>query len=601
MILTFSNNGTYQSSFVQLPFVAATPGDPPIPTRYDNPRARQAIGVNQPPGGGTHYPFVRPSPDIQLLLGDFYLSYPDDTCKYAHPFRIQWLYGFGDNSVSPPSGYPAPTHDYDVIVKDANGLTVFDSTLTGYADSYYYTEKPWGDRLLILEWVQIPEDIVCRCTKYTGWDSFSTGQQDYDNYIVPDVINPDNTPGGILDPRTYNKLPQRLKSMRVGLEKMIGNISFREGYNINVGVNTGEEDIADLTLIELGIPYDTNELVEGKRLVNRMQINATPGLGKGVYPGCESTVPYIRRINSAGGDECHNVTLDTGHGCIRVQRPVSLVSSYPREFTYTSPALSTVEKAASAVEILNDCAACCDCDYFAQTYEGLKRQWFAYDDLAKIALSSRTYHEDNIARWEYQKACREGDPFSLRATIQPECKSHIGVTFGNTSKCCLVGVHVRLTFYLYRNGNLVTYPTNDPCDEVTAIASVIEGSPQHDGPITYELLGEFPVYEATIAYLNPESPFRIAFKLCIPSCEAVDSIKFVAHSWWENHVVPDGIDACLYPQVSSGDIPTSIWSAANMPMPPYPIRYMKSAILQTLNPNNGYCTAACPPPPEECE
>ena len=600
MILTFSNNGTYQAGSFQQSYAAAF--ERPRPIRYDNPRARQAIGVNQPPGGGTNYPFVRPSSDIQFLLGDFYLSYPDDTCEYTHPFRIQWLYGFGTNLVSPPSGYSYPSHDYDIIVQDANGLTVFDSTLTGYADSYYYTEKPWGDRLLIIEWVQISEDIVCRCTKYTGWDSYSTGYQGYDNYIVPDLIDPDNTPGGVLDPRTYNKLPQRLKSVRVGLEKMIGNISFYEGYNVSLGVNTGEADIADLTLIDLGLPSNINEVVEGKRLTNRMQINATPGLGNGVYPGCESTVPYIRRINAATGDECNNVILDTGQGCIRVQRPVSLVKTYPREFRYASAALEDVIQAESAVEILNDCTTCCDCDYFAQTYQGLKRQWFAYDDIAEVALNSRTTHEENIARWEYQKTCLEQDPLVIRAAMQPDCKSHIGVTYGNTSLCCLINVHLRFTFYLYRDGTVVNYPTTDPCDQVTVVSAFVEGSPQHDGPIEYELLGNFPVYEATVAYLNPQSPFRVAFKLCVPSCESVDMIKFVVHAWWENHTTPEGVTDCEYPQVSAEDIPTSIWNDANMPVPPYPIRYFKSSLLQPLNPYSGYCTStACPPTPEECE
>ena len=94
---------------------------------------RQPIGVNQPPSGGTNYPFVRPSEDIQYLLGDVYLSYPDDSYTYEYPLRIEWLYGFGTAPVTPPAGYPTPTHTHDVIIKDANDVTVFDSTL---ADSY---------------------------------------------------------------------------------------------------------------------------------------------------------------------------------------------------------------------------------------------------------------------------------------------------------------------------------------------------------------------------------------------------------------------------------------------------------------------------------
>ena len=110
-------------------------------------RGRQPIGVNQPPNSGTNYPFVRPSPDVQHLLGDFYLSYKETTTCYAYPFNVTWLYGFGDEEPASPSG-KTPTHDHDIEIKDDNGVIVFDSSVNDVT----YREFLWGDRFLIVEW-----------------------------------------------------------------------------------------------------------------------------------------------------------------------------------------------------------------------------------------------------------------------------------------------------------------------------------------------------------------------------------------------------------------------------------------------------------------
>src|ERR1051326_8371380 len=88
--------------------------------------ARVPFGVSQPPGHGASYPFMSPSTEIQRLLGDFYLVYED--AGYVMPFSVAWLYGFGDQVVAAPSGFPAPTHARDLVITDAEGTVVFDST-----------------------------------------------------------------------------------------------------------------------------------------------------------------------------------------------------------------------------------------------------------------------------------------------------------------------------------------------------------------------------------------------------------------------------------------------------------------------------------------
>ena len=73
-----------------------------------NPRGRQSIGVNQPPSGGSNYPFTQPSDDIKELLGDFFVSFDDIDEEIVYPLRVVWLYGFGDVSVSAPPEYSRP-------------------------------------------------------------------------------------------------------------------------------------------------------------------------------------------------------------------------------------------------------------------------------------------------------------------------------------------------------------------------------------------------------------------------------------------------------------------------------------------------------------
>jgi len=607
MIFTFNTNGTYQSSFAYT--VTAPSFETPVePPPFGNDRARQAIGVNQPPGGGTNFPFIRPSPDIQHLLGDFYLSYPDDYCVYTYPFQIKWLYGFGFNQVSNPIPGYVPIHDYDVIVLDASDAVVFDSTVAGIGNdsdnpNSYYTST-WQGRILVIEWTNEYEDKVCRCTKYTGWDSYSTDYQDYDNFIVPDLVDPSLTPGGNLDPRTYNRLPQRLRSLRVipnnnaSISTVLkGDISLHEGYNVEIQANASDIGLGDLDLTDLGL-VATAPVIEGTRFTNHISISSEPGLGLGTKSGCEEDDPSVRRINSLVANDWQNITLDPGNDCIRSQRPVALSNICPREFEYHDEGgvLSDAE-APYGYKVLNDCTSCCDCDYFARTYQGLKRQWFGYQAIATDALEARNLHDENIERWNYQKACREENPLVTVISIQPDCRENISVTFGNTSECCLVGVHLRLTFEYYYNGAWVDYPNENPCTQGSAVMVEIESSENRDGPVPYDLIGEFPVFDAVAPYLNPGDSVRLGFKLCMPGCDDESKLKLTVYAWYENKLTPKDV-VCPDPLEINVDASMElIWEAMGISLPPWPILYKKETAEKTLNPESIYCLEECYRPP----
>tara|TARA_R110002020_G_scaffold16515_4_gene58250 strand:- start:5733 stop:7484 length:1752 start_codon:yes stop_codon:yes gene_type:complete len=566
-----------------------------------DPRGRQPIGVNQPPGGGSNYPFTRPSSDIQYLLGDFYLSFPDDTCEHPYPFYVAWMYGFGTNSVTPPVGYPTPTHAHDILIRDENDVTVFDSTAAGVT----YSSSVWGDpsfsRLTIHEWVDEDNYVVCRCTEHTAWSQADIDaglDKTYDDYIVPtEVLASDGRVihGGELDSRTYNKLPQRLNKIKVGLTDISGNIAFEEGYNISLSGTTETGPLSRLNLTDIGIDTLQTAVLPGKRTTNYITLSAVPGSGLGAFPSCEgvtSSSIVLRKLAGAAADEKGNIKFDQT-GCLRYQRPVAVTSwGPPKTFTYYSPLLSATESK-SAIEMLNDCGPCCDCEFFARTYQGLKRQWSLYQGIATDAESARNQYRLNVDRWHAQKACRELNPLSLALLSNPDCKVTHSAVFGNTSKCCLRNVHFRFTFYYYRGGQLISPPALEYFD---CNRTELLGDPQLNGPEPYVLQGDYPVYEAISAYANPQSNTRITFRFCFPGCEEDDRVKIRTDVYWEGVVsneeypnYPSTESTCTYPDLTIDAETYALWSASSLGVPAYDVRFNKETKLITTNPLSAYC------------
>lgn len=539
-------------------------------------RGRQPIGVNQPPNSGTNYPFIRPSSDVQHLLGDFYLSYKETTSCYLHPFKISWLYGFGSEDPSSPTGI-SPLHDHDIQVKDSSGVIVFNSALNDVT----YREFVWGDRFLILEWeLDDASKTICRATKFLGWDSYSTDAQEYSKDFVP--------VDGTLDPRTYNKLPPRVESILYGLNTIKGNIEFAEGNNISLAVNPEQMDLADLNLEDFGVTTEGVVSV-GKRLTNRINISSEPGDGLGVRVACDTpSTPEVRRIGGSVGNDWQNLTLDSGRDCIRSQRPVGLQSHYPRQFRYawTTPPGDDSEPE-SAYELLNDCATCCDCDYFARTYQGLKRQWFLYQDIATDALSARDVHNRNIIRWNTEKECRENDPLRLVTLVQPDCKAVFSLTFGNTSECCLINVHVRITMQ-YSGSESEDILVKD-C-EVTKRDQPPARGEEYEGPEEYQLVGDYPVWDIVFNHLSPGEIGRVTFKLCKP-CSEGDTVDWTTHVTWEDVLLSNEGKECEFPEVTVDADTLEKWSEAGAPplVGDMQWHYTKTAITRALNPENAYC------------
>ncbi len=552
-----------------------------------HPRGRQPIGVNQPPSGGSSYPLIRPSDDVKYLLGDFYLSYEDDRCVFEYPFYLVWLHGFGDNPVSPPAGWSIPAHSYDLIVHDKNGEVVFDSTT---AISFNTTNWPaTNPRLQILEW--IADDAVCRATVHTEWTAADIADGldlTYDAYIIPDNAE--------LDSRTLNKLPKRVRSLRVGLTKLQGSpIIFDSGFNID-WQNIGEElSEFQLDFDDFGIEAEEQQLevTLGRRVANRITIDAVPGAGLGIVPGCEETAPVVRKVSGAVADPSGNLTLDMS-GCLKVQRPVTLTASKPREFRYAALGL-TVAEAKAAIELGNGCGPCCQCDYFVRTYNGLARQWDLWETVAIEATESRDTLTENIERWTDEKSCRENNPLKLILIAEAECKVAVGVLYCNVNDCCARPLVLRFTFQYFEGGTEVT-PQAYTCS-----SAEIDGSPQKRADIpkgkgeAYSLAGQWPVYEARFEYADPQDTSRVSFRICLPQCVPGNSLRM-----WVSAHYPDMGESPAGELCTSGVIGVpaeieAIWNASAIGAPVNPARAVKTTSNIPLNAASAFCeTCKCP-------
>ena len=491
-----------------------------------NTRGRQPIGVNQPPGGGSNYPFKNPSSDIKYLLGDLFLSFDDMDDAVTFPLKVSWLYGFGTNVVSPPSGYPSPTHAYDIIITDSHGNFVFDSTVASMKGP-----DTWDNRLKIIEW-QDNDGRILRVTTHTEWtqEDIDAGLDvTYDKYIEPT--------NGELQQETWFKLPKRVKSITVGVNTYTAKpVTLQEGNNVQI--NRGAEfEVPDIEIPEFNIGITTNRLITGERLSNAISIRSEPGVGTGRAPAldpCGTASGDIKIINGQQSNEHQNFFWDT-EGCIRSQRTIGLVSETPRTFDYAHSTLSA-ENAKSAIEVHNDCSNCCDCTYFAQTYQGLKRQWNLYKEVASSATATRNILHTNINRWTEQKAIREQENLAVKCRADGEGKVTFGGNFCNPLDCCLYRGFTYIVF-IYRVNGVIQQPTVTPYDcnvtEMETSAECLGPEPillESKDYATYHL-----AYRVNWEYCDPGDMVTLTGRLCFPDAIGSTGVSVQAYATvgWE--------------------------------------------------------------------
>lgn len=450
--------------------------------------------VNQAPYGGTDYPFTGPSVLNGYVL-DLYVSYEDDACAHPMPFSAE------------VAGETLYVYDAENAVVATGVLALATTRAWGTRTVYQWTDDAWVLRAVLRD------DLAAEGT-------------------------------GALDPRTCHRVPPRVRSFRVGLVQVTGNVRFEAGYNI------------DLSGADADAPLD------GGRYVTQVAMDAVAGAGLGRLQGCDDVTPLVRRINRTTPDCGGNFNVEVDP-CFRAQLPLFVTGekSEARSAEYSAAGLSS-EEAAHALRLTSDCRPCCDCDHFVRTYRGLKRMWDRWKGVANAAEAVRDLYESNRARWLSSRNCRISNPARLFATADYNCQVQVGGSFCNLTTCCLVPVELRFTIQLFKAGVLQPWTAGTGS---VAIA-YLTGSPTN-GEERYVPLQTGPIVRFLLDYADPQAMSVAKFKFCVSSCEPDQSLKITltAHipdqppNLYTGAVCEMATDVAVDPDVSD------LWAANGVP------------------------------------
>lgn len=404
--------------------------------------------VNQAPGGGTDYPFTGPGDLVGAVL-DFYLSYPDQACAYALPFSL-------------------------TVSGDTWTVTDADAGVVATLDAGDAVTRAWGSRT-VYEWAD-------------------------DEQVVRAVVQGTPAGTGVLDARTYNRLPARVTAFRVGLVRLTGNVRFDAGFNIDLSG---------------AVPA---EPADGGRYRPQVAMDAVAGAGAGRVAGCEEVVAEVRRINQIGPDCAGNFKIEVDP-CFRAGPPllVTGAAGEVRTAEHASAGL-TAEEAQHALKIASDCRPCWECSYFVRTYRGLKRQWDRWKAVAAQAEGVRDTYHANRERWLASRQCRIDNPARLVLTTDFNCKTFVGGSFCNVTTCCLVPIELRFTMRKYAGGVLAPWTGGTP-NEAYVSGSGTDGDERYSPQVEGEVVRFF------VDYADPEATTTGKMKFCTTGCTADESLE----------------------------------------------------------------------------
>lgn len=465
---------------------------------YDlDKRGRRQIVVDQQQGG-SKYPFVNPSDDLDQLIGDIWFSYADNSCEYTPPLKIKWLRGFGTIAATDPVGV---VNQYDVEITDEDGTTIFNTT-----DATNFRMTDWGDGtdnyMRVLEWVNDITRSVLRMTIYTSWIA-ETEARDWPVYFEPT--------SAVIDSRATYRLPPVVTSLAVAndydnefLDDIVPadkNLVLDEGYNTELLVN----DANDLV-----------ETVDGASNVTTIRIDLAPGLGLGRFD-CTAE-KYLTKINGVGPDDNGNILLDTTD-CYRFERPLLTVDGVN----------ATVQKA--TLKISNDCGPCCECADFVNVYEAIRVLTNKYKELGIRAEAVRDQYLANSERWQAGALCRADSNIQTIAESFPGGKVAIGVGVCNTTDTPMLDVTLTVSFDygpdsdgISANSSVVGCVT---CNSTTRKGNTVPGSNRSAYTSAYKLEGTWPEFTMHFDCINPGTLGTVSWVMWFDGATDSDVVEFV--------------------------------------------------------------------------
>lgn len=435
------------------------------------------------------YPLVAPSADIQYLLADFHIAYRDQTQTIQHPLRIKWLYGIGCDITSAPSWAPEPTHEADILVVDANDVTVFDSTITPVFNTWCWGRKKTDScdsthAYQVYEWAD--DSTTCQLIAHKTWPL----QSDANDADLPRHYHTHLTPqNAVLDERAVYKKPKQVTSFILAdktgaqiAQFTQPTIEFAAGYNM--------------------LLTPTDNFSRGLRRTNSIEFTPTPGAGLGKYVDCEDTPIVITSLNGLPGP---NVILDA-HDCLWTRPPLAYVPAGESAQTPKEPnsqfgvLRTTTVDGHTTQQIGSDCKTpCCTCDDYVDIAKYMNNTRDRYKTIGMTAYDVLNAHKDNIDRWTSQRSCRQSRPLKGCMTAQRCPFLDVVVQYCNMCEKCAQNAILNLEFEAANSAKIV-------CG-YTAISNSKEGSG------AYRLNGEWPSFTAPLGVVDAGNSVSVTFRL----------------------------------------------------------------------------------------
>lgn len=454
------------------------------------------ISVDQAPSSGERYPFADSGTLTGVVL-DAYLSYVDNNRERRYPFTLTIVDAL-------EASFTATVTDADLV----EIISVAESAARVIL---------WGSRT-VYQWVV--GETVLRLV------------------VRRDLLTADGS--GELIARTYSRVPARVRAIKVEGFELTGPVQFVAGYNLAMAATTGTR-------------------IDGTPFVNSIDMDAVPGAGEGRLAGCDEALPVVRRINQVGPDDSGNFIIEADD-CFRVQFPLIVTDEDGvRTAEYGANDLSA-EQAVHALRVTSDCRPCCDCDYYVRTYRGVKRMWDRWKETAGQLESTRDLYAANRTRWTAYRDCLLASPARLVTGGEKNCRSFIGGSLCNFTRCCIGPVEIRFTFTKFRDGVAVEWPG------ATVVEATIEGS-STDGEETYSPVVSGPVYRFLFDSADPQATSIAKLRLCV-ACELNDSLEVCMTAHAEMAGTDVSGNDCSLPEAEVPAEVLAIWAAASVDAEP---------------------------------
>lgn len=412
---------------------------------------------------GFHFPLVAPSEDVRGLLADFYLAYRDPDREFSPPFRLASVAGL----TQPPAAGARPA---EVVVVDAAGAVVADTR-----DLADYAGRAFG-RFQVHQWAGAGR-VVRAVQHATGPDGDLTFPAEFEPAAA------------VLDERCCERLPDVVTGVRVNDQLLTGAVELENGYN------------TDLALLET---------VEkpGQALRQRVQLSAAPGSGAGLYPGCVQAERVVRRINQRGPDAFGTYFLAAA-GCYWLSRdgtagPGGVLEGYPE----------------NGLRVNNNCAPCCGCDDYVNTYAGVRRLFDRFKDLGTRAAGARDQHAANVDRWAAERECRAANVLRLSALAYRAGGLAVAAGYSNNSNACLGRVRLEFEFLTSGGGDGVLDPD-----------SVLWYPADGGRPEVIPVPGPYPRYAVEWEPVDAGRAAKVRFRIAFPGVTRADWVRVTVASY----------------------------------------------------------------------